>query len=208
MPKMNGFELCAAIRIMPGGERVQILFMTGSDDYESIQRAYETGANDFSPKRINPLLLVERVRFLFKAQQMQDSLRLSEQRLSYAQRLAQLGHWERSLEGATLAVSPVVCTILEIAENDLNMQSLCDRIHVDDVAMVQREILQAVTQHTVYRFEHRYLARNKAVKVLRHQGEVVTTDVPGQWVVRSTVQDVTERRAQEDRIHFLAFHDP
>jgi len=209
MPRMNGFELTAAIRIMPGGERVQILFMTGSDDYESIQRAYETGANDFSPKRINPLLLVERVRFLFKAQHMQDSLRLSEQRLSYAQRLAQLGHWERTLDGKTVAVSPVVCAILELPDDhNLSWGALCKFVHPDDLEMVQRELTKAITQHTVYRFEHRYLTRNNAIKVLRHQGEVAATDVPGEWVVRSTLQDVTERRAQEDRIHFLAFHDP
>lgn len=209
MPRMNGFELCAAIRVMPGGDRVQILFMTGSDDYESIQRAYETGANDFSPKRINPLLLVERVRFLFKSQQMQDSLRMSEQRLSYAQRLAQLGHWERTLEGATIAVSPVVCTLLEAGDpTGLSWQWLEERVHPDDRPMVQREIQQAIMQHTVYRFEHRFILRNNSIKVLRHQGEIVATDIPGQSVVRSTVQDVTERRAQEDRIHFLAFHDP
>ncbi|HEX2583785.1 MAG TPA: EAL domain-containing protein, partial [Steroidobacteraceae bacterium] len=209
MPRMNGFELTAAIRVMPGGERVQVLFMTGSDDYESIQRAYETGANDFSPKRINPMLLVERVRFLFKAQQTQDSLRLSEQRLSYAQRLAQLGHWERTLDGKTVAVSPVVCALLELPDNsNLTWDALCKQVHPDDVEMVQRELRQAIAQHTVYRFEHRYIARNSVTKVLRHQGEVVATDLPGEWVVRSTLQDVTERRAQEDRIHFLAFHDP
>lgn len=209
MPRMNGFELTAAIRLMPGGDRAQILFMTGSDDYESIQRAYETGANDFSPKRINPLLLVERVRFLFKAQHMQDSLRLSEQRLSYAQRLAQLGHWERTLDGETVAVSPVVCALLELTHDDrLTWEALCNRVHPDDQEMVRSEVEHAITQHTMYRFEHRYIARNNSIRVLRHQGEVVATDVPGQWVIRSTLQDVTERRAQEDRIHFLAFHDP
>ncbi|HVY21865.1 MAG TPA: EAL domain-containing protein [Steroidobacteraceae bacterium] len=209
MPKMNGFELTAAIRIMPGGERVQILFMTGVDDYDSIQRAYEAGANDFALKRINPSLLVERVRFLFKAQQMQDALRLSEQRLSYAQRLAQLGHWERTLDGKTVAVSPVVCALLEVGDGaGLTWDTLCEKVHPDDLPMIQRELQQAIAQHTVYRFEHRFMGRKNVIKVLRHQGEVVATDVPGQWVVRSTLQDVTERRAQEDRLHFLAFHDP
>jgi len=133
---------------------------------------------------------------------------MSEQRLSYAQRLAQLGHWERTLEGETLAVSPVVCTILEMSEDKLSWKSLCERVHPDDLPAVEQELQQAITQHTVYRFEHRFMSRNKQVKVLRHQGEVVATDVPGNWLVRSTVQDVTERRAQEDRLHFLAFHDP
>lgn len=209
MPNMNGFELCAAVRVMPGGDRVQVLFMTGSDDYDSIQRAYEAGANDFSVKHINPLLLIERVRFLFKAQRMQDALRLSEQRLSYAQRLAQLGHWERTLDGQTLAVSPVVCTLLEVDNlSSLNWDTLCKLTHPDDLAQVQQIMHDAVTKHIPYRIEHRLVNKRGTIRVLRHQGEVVTADAPNTWLIRSTVQDVTERRAQEDRIHFLAFHDP
>jgi len=208
MPKMNGFELCAAVRVMPGGERAQVLFMTALDDYESIQRAYEVGANDFVVKNINPLLLLERVRFLFKAQQMQDALRMSEQRLSYAQRLAQLGHWERTLEGRTLAVSPMVCSFLEVDDPaSLDWTTLCTRVHPDDLYDVQHILADAIARRAPYRMEHRLVNKRGALRVLRHQGEVVTSD-PGVWFIRSTVQDVTERRAQEDRLHFLAFHDP
>jgi diguanylate cyclase (GGDEF)-like protein len=208
MPKMNGFELCAAVRVMPGGERTQVLFMTALDDYESIQRAYQVGANDFVVKNINPLLLLERVRFLFKAQQMQDALRMSEQRLSYAQRLAQLGHWERTLEGRTLAVSPMVCSFLEVDDPaSLDWTTLCTRVHPDDLYDVQRILADAIARRAPYRMEHRLVNKRGALRVLRHQGEVVTSD-PGVWFIRSTVQDVTERRAQEDRLHFLAFHDP
>lgn len=209
MPNMNGFELCAAVRIMPGGERVQVLFMTGLDDHESIQHAYEVGANDFSPNRISPALLVERVRFLFKAQRTQDALRFSEQRLAYAQRLARLGHWERTLSGETLAISPVVGTLLEVDNAaSLNWGQLCELVHPDDLKLVQQTVNEAVAKHQPYRIEHRLLTKRGTLRVLRHQGEVVSGDTPGTWLIRSTVQDVTERRAQEDRIHFLAFHDP
>ncbi|MGE0114606.1 MAG: response regulator [Steroidobacteraceae bacterium] len=137
MPKLNGFELCAMVRVMPGGERVQVLFMTGQDDYDSIQHAYEAGANDFAIKHINPILLLERVRFLFRAQKMQDALRLSEQRLSYAQRLAMMGHWERTLDGRTLAVSTVICQLLSIDDpHKLTWQTLCDQTHPDDLSLM------------------------------------------------------------------------
>jgi diguanylate cyclase (GGDEF)-like protein len=207
MPNLNGFELCAMVRVMPGGERVQVLFMTGQDDYDSIQRAYEAGANDFTVKHANPVLLLERVRFLFRAQQMQDQLRLSEQRLSYAQRLAVLGHWERTLDGATLAASPVVCQLLNLDNADkLTWQTLCEQTHPDDLALMQQTMDRAIEHRGNFRLEHRVVSRQGNTRVLRHQGEIVFDNV--NWTIRSTVQDVTERRAQEDRIRFLAFHDP
>jgi len=99
MPQMSGFDLCAAVRARQAGRRVVILFLTGLNDYESIKRAYDVGADDFALKQSNPALLVERVRFLLRTQQMQDDLRSSEQRLTNAQRLANIGHWECDMNG-------------------------------------------------------------------------------------------------------------
>lgn len=209
MPNVSGFELCAMVRVMPGGERVQIMFMTGHNDLESIRRAYEIGADDFTLKTgLNPVLITERIRFQLRAQQLQDDLRLSEQRLTYAQRLAQLGHWERSIDGDTLAVSPVVMQMLGFDDSGkLSWQALCAQTHSDDLPIMQLAMQRAINQRGAFRLEHRLNTRQGKLLVLRHQGEVVAS-ADGQWVVRSTVQDVTETRAQEDRIRFLAFHDP
>jgi diguanylate cyclase (GGDEF)-like protein len=209
MPGMDGFELCAMMRVMPGGERVQILIMTGREDQEAIQRAYQAGANDFTVKQINPALLVERVRFLFRAQRLQDEFRTNQQRLYHAQRLALLGHWERTLDGQTISASLVVCQLLGVTSQEkLTWQLLCDKTHPDDVPVIRGKMALAIEQRTNFRLEHRVTGALNTLRVLRHQGEVVQGIHPGQWIVRSTVQDVTEARAQEDRIRFLAFHDP
>ena len=44
MPDMNGFEVCEAIRAMPGGGDTPILMATALDDVDSIDRAYRVGA--------------------------------------------------------------------------------------------------------------------------------------------------------------------
>lgn len=209
MPNLNGYELCAMVRVMPGGERVQIMFMTGLDDIESIKQAYDVGANDFSVKSIlKPMLIAARLRFMLRAQQLQDDLRLSEQRLSYAQRLAQIGHWERTLEGQTLAISPVISQLLGVDDpRNMSWQELCSQTHPDDVPSIRLAMQRAVEQRSAFRLEHRLQTKRGKLLVLRHQGEVIMS-ADSQWIVRSTVQDVTETRAQEDRIRFLAFHDP
>jgi len=210
MPQMNGFELATIVRVMPGGSRVQILFMTGSDDYDSIQQAYDAGANDFTLKHSNPMLLLERVRFLLRGQRVQDALRLSDQRLAYAQRLAAIGHWERRPDGSTLAVSDVISHLLGIDDpSKLTWQTLCDQTHPADLPHVLSTMQHAIEQRINFRLEHRIVSSKGQARVLRHVGEIVSTNsINGEVIIRSTVQDVTEARAQEDRIRFLAFHDP
>ena len=83
MPGMNGFDVCSALRALPDCRHVPILMQTSLDDMESVNRAYEAGATDFSSKGINPMLLAQRVKFLVRAKQTQDRLRESEARVTY-----------------------------------------------------------------------------------------------------------------------------
>ncbi len=83
MPGMNGFDVCSALRRLPTCGHVPILMQTSLDDMQSIGRAYDAGATDFSSKGINPMLLAQRVKFLVRAKQTQDQLRESEARVRY-----------------------------------------------------------------------------------------------------------------------------
>ncbi len=83
MPGMSGFDVCSALRALPDCRHVPILMQTSLDDMESVNRAYNAGATDFSSKGINPMLLAQRVKFLVRAKQTQDQLRESEARVRY-----------------------------------------------------------------------------------------------------------------------------
>ncbi len=83
MPGMSGFDVCSALRELPDCRHVPILMQTSLDDMESVNRAYNAGATDFSSKGINPMLLAQRVKFLVRAKQTQDQLRESEARVRY-----------------------------------------------------------------------------------------------------------------------------
>jgi PleD family two-component response regulator len=94
MPGMNGFDCCRKLRELPGGEHVPVLLMTGMDDVNSIEQAYEVGATDFAIKPINWLILEHRIRYVLRACELVKDLQQSEARLEHAQRIAQLGSWE------------------------------------------------------------------------------------------------------------------
>ena len=97
MPVLDGFEACAALRRLEGGEHVPVLMMTGLDDADSINRAFEVGATDFITKPIAWPMLVHRVRYLLRANRAFLDLAQSQARLANAQRIAKLGHWEWDL---------------------------------------------------------------------------------------------------------------
>ena len=80
---VDGYVTCAAIRSLPEGQHVPILMMTGLEDLESINRAYEVGATDFITKPINIPLLSHRVRYMLKGSYTTQQLLQSEQRLHH-----------------------------------------------------------------------------------------------------------------------------
>ena len=66
MPGLNGYQVCAELR-KEAGDELPIVMVTGMDDIESIERAYESGATDFIAKPINWSLIGHRVRYLLRA---------------------------------------------------------------------------------------------------------------------------------------------
>ncbi len=74
MPEMDGYAACAEIRARPSGERVPILMMTGLTDDGSIGKAYDVGATDFAVKPINPIILVQRLRYMLRGSQILNEL--------------------------------------------------------------------------------------------------------------------------------------
>ena len=94
MPQLDGYEVCARLRAMPGGGAVPVIMLTGLDDNESIDRAYEVGATDFISKPITWGVLGHRVRYVLRASRAFRDAAKHQASLETAQRIAHLGSWE------------------------------------------------------------------------------------------------------------------
>lgn len=75
MPEMTGLELIETLRSRDAYRHIPVIVITGQDDTESIERAYETGATSFLAKPLNWALFVQHVNFVFKAGQAETDLR-------------------------------------------------------------------------------------------------------------------------------------
>lgn len=74
MPGMTGVEMINEVRAR-GIRHLPFIVITGQDDTESIQRAYDAGATSFLAKPLNWPLFVQHVNFVLKASQAESDLR-------------------------------------------------------------------------------------------------------------------------------------
>ncbi len=208
MPRMNGFDACALIRKSPGGEHVPILMITGLDDIDSIQKAFEAGATDFVTKPINFFLLPYRVRYMLRSAKNADDLRSSQIKLDKAQRIAKLGHWEWKLDSDAVTWSSECKNILQADTLVEELDGLIESIHEDDRGLVASVLERARTDFGRFNFDFRTNACNKKggskedTRIIHVEAEPESdTHMVG------TIQDITERTNAEEQIHNLAYYD-
>ncbi len=78
MPVLDGFAACAAIRASAAGRHTPILMLTGRGDVESIEQAFEAGANDFVTKPVAWTIFCQRIRYMLRASDAFARLRVSQ----------------------------------------------------------------------------------------------------------------------------------
>ena len=76
MPELDGFQACAELRKLPGGDETPVMMITGLNDESSVDRAFESGASEYITKPFNWAVLRNRVRRLI-------SERSAEKRVAY-----------------------------------------------------------------------------------------------------------------------------
>lgn len=207
MPDMDGFAVCQQIRTTPKGKHLPILMATGNDDLESVTRAFEVGATDFTTKPFSYELLVHRVQYILRAKSTADTLREREKSLAHAQKIARLGNWELDLASDKFDCSAGLATLLGHDEPLLGYRELLQQIHPHDLAVFEKKFKDSLTSATAEQLEFRIQTESQTERWM-HQSIEPIFDSSGQVQrLLGTVQDITERRESEDRIRELAYYD-
>jgi len=66
MPKMSGFEVCHRIKADPATRGVVVVMVTALNEVADVERALESGTDEFLTKPVNRLELITRVRSLLR----------------------------------------------------------------------------------------------------------------------------------------------
>jgi signal transduction histidine kinase len=197
MPEINGFDVCQAIRTLPGGRDAPVLMATALDDIDSIDQAYRAGATDFIGKPINWPMLPHHVRYMLRAHETLKNLIVSEQHLAEAQRIAGIGNFRWLPHTTRIECSAELCRMfgLEGRAPSLSVRSLLRRIPAADRRAVIRAVRGGLDGERID-LDHRVVPPGEEVRILCLRAEVTTADDETAYL-QGSFQDITERKRVE-----------
>lgn len=86
MPKISGFEVCKRIKNNPKTAEIPIIMVTALSEMGDIERAINSGTDDFLSKPVNKWELLARVKTMLKLKHLTDQL---ERTLTYLNEIEQ-----------------------------------------------------------------------------------------------------------------------
>jgi diguanylate cyclase (GGDEF)-like protein/PAS domain S-box-containing protein len=139
----------------------------------------------------------------------EEALRESEARLAEAQRIAHVGSWEWDVASDTVTWSDELYRIFGRTPEEFEntYESFLQYVHPEDMEHVRETIRHAYESGKPFAFEHRLVRPDGTVRTLQARGEVITNESGEKVRLAGTAQDVTERKALEERLEHQAFHD-
>jgi diguanylate cyclase (GGDEF)-like protein len=215
MPGMDGFETCVALRQQPECEAVPIMVVTGVTDAATIERAFHVGASDFIKKPIDWRLFAYRVRFVMRAygafRDLTDTLEHleeSRQQLSHAQRIARIGHYELELESGEMSWGAELRRILDAAPTlPESLESFLSFAPAEEREVVLEGLRRVGRSGESWALEHSIGSTAGGERTIWHHAELKGAPTDTTVHIRGTIQDITERRQNEERIRYLAYYD-
>ncbi|AFZ12805.1 putative PAS/PAC sensor protein [Crinalium epipsammum PCC 9333] len=205
MPLMDGFTCCEKLRTLYHQEiatPTPVLMITALDDQESVDRAFDAGANDYITKPIHWAVLRQRVRRMLQEnraleelKQQTEQTRLREEQLRLALDAAQMSTWEWRIPS-------------NLSNSFDSYQELLLNVHPEDHELVRRAFIDALEQDQDYQVEFRVIDADSKINWVAKKGRVFRDRVatPQEYHTGSVVRltgvqmDITERKQNEEAL--------
>ncbi|WP_374499724.1 putative bifunctional diguanylate cyclase/phosphodiesterase [Zoogloea sp.] len=208
MPGLSGFEVCEQIRARPNGALVPIIMLTGLDDGDSVQRAFDVGATDFISKPINWTLLRFRIRYVLRSAQVMKELTRNKESLSNAQRIARLGSWEWLVGDDRVQRSDQYYRLFGQPANAFGagMEAVLDHVYLPDRPLVAAA-LEGARRGVGFQLTYRVVWPDGSVRTVVETVEPGDSNEGAGLVMEGSAQDITDQVDAQRRIRQLAYYD-
>lgn len=208
MPGMDGFEFCEKATQSNCNKHIPIMIMTASDDYDSVNKAYEKGATDFISKPVNLAKLKHRIKFSLRAYETSATLARSERQLLSAQKLAKLGAWVYDVEAKQFHCSEEAAKIFGISYSSMmSHDDLLNCIDEKDVNRVRQVLEDASINNKANSLEYAIKSSDGENKQIRQIIDVGTDDVITEGKIFGIFQDISDLRNAENKVRSLSLFD-
>jgi diguanylate cyclase (GGDEF)-like protein len=201
LPGIDGFEVCRRMRAVADPARLPIIMVTGMDDLESIDRAYQVGATDFISKPINWPVLGHRARYVLRGARAIRDLRAAETRQSAM--LRAIPDMMFTLDGAGNCIDyqPGVRVAAPIAAEQLLGRNIRDVLPADVATTVLDALCRATASGEIQ-------SANIVLRIRDEQRHFeARMALAGANEILALVRDVTGQRRNEEKIRTLAYCD-
>lgn len=142
MPGLDGFEVCRRIRQHSEAEFTPILMITGLEDTDSIDKAFESGATDFITKPVNWTVLGHHVRYLLRSCRTARQLRQSEEKYQFlAENMVDVV-WTTDRDLKTTYVSSSVLKVLGFTPEERKQQRLEEMLTPESFQVARQMFLE------------------------------------------------------------------
>lgn len=130
-----------------------------------------------------------------------DDLKKSEQRVSRAEKIVHLGHWELDLLSDEAFLSNEFFQILGVRPEDKKYMKefVFSKIHPDDLKESKSIIERAIKEKSKYKMEHRIVRPNGEVRVVNSIGAFELNDKGAPNRLIGAYLDITERKELESK---------
>ena len=198
MPVMDGFDCCEQLKKLPFADRVPILMITGLEDSESVNRAFQSGAADFIAKPINALILSRRLRYLLTTSQVEATIRESEERYRLVVENLKEVIFQTDVEGRLTFLNPAWESITGFSQKSFIGKKFFSFLCPESSQPLWVELRQILEgQITEHRNEVRFINHHGgfgwmelyASALVSPEGEIVG--------LSGSLNDITERKDRE-----------
>jgi diguanylate cyclase (GGDEF)-like protein/PAS domain S-box-containing protein len=142
--------------------------------------------------------------------QIEKKLRESEERYALAIRATHDGIWDWDLIKNEIYYSPIWNTMLGLDEKEVTNQPCewLDRIHPDDLELVQQALNAHLSNHTdTFEREYRIMHRDGRYRWMLCRGIVIFNNKHKPTRITGSQSDITNRKRMEQELIHKALHD-
>ncbi len=201
MPGVDGFAVCRHIRQRWDMSEVPVIMVTGMDDIESINQAYQSGASDFISKPINWPILGHRARYVLRSAQEARQLRELEEKQAAIVRAMPDMIFLMNRYGVHLDYKAGFGAEPYVPANDFLGRKVSEVLPGDVAEIILRGVERASEcgdlQSVVYQL-------SMPDGIHHYEGRIAPS---GPETVVMVVRDITLQKLNEEKIRRLAYFD-